>query len=136
MVCLLLAGCATDYSYYTNPSGAGYNQSVFGLLCENCNREFCMSAAQWNSDNQYMVCPYCGRTQDKTMARNRWVYAANQQQAYNNQATGQALLGMAAGMQQAQQQAAANQQQIIQNYQNNVNKQGTIFNPIYIKERQ
>lgn len=139
LLIIFLSGCATT-EYYTNPQSAGYTQQGLGGLCEACNREFLFSGYQLNNQVN-ITCPYCGRTQNLQMAANRWTYAVQQQ---NNAAWGQAVLGMASGVQQAQQQQAivqqnaANQmaaygQQMYQNSQQRANQLGTVTNPVNVK---
>jgi len=135
----LFSGCVTS-EYYTNPQSAGYNEKVFGCLCENCNRVFHVSYAD-SKNYENATCCYCGHTQNLLMASRRFDYAATQQQAANNQQ-------MVAGILQAQstyyqqtgiaQQNAANQmanygQQMFQNSQQRANQQGTVTNPINVK---
>lgn len=213
-----LAGCATT-EYYTNPQSAGYSDQVWGGLCENCNRMFTYSSAQFygternnmrgvdpaewglkkdmtqqdvinilgkpirvendnpisasylgeiwywpgrkviftkhtnNADNfklyccisleqtgiraiDNITCPYCGRVQDIKMAANRWTYAVQQQQVYNNQqAMGQALQGMSNVM-QAQREGAHRRTQIILDHMNQNKRQpgDSPLNPIYTKK--
>ena len=138
---LFLAGCATT-EYYTNPSSEGYYQQGLGGLCQSCNRQFAMSGYQLNNIES-ITCPYCGMAQNTRMAANRWNYAIQQQQAYNNQ---QALANFASNMQQIQQQHAEKRQQIILDHMSKTSNQPTTtlqptiqpgdspLNPIYIKK--
>jgi len=83
-ICLavLLSGCATT-DYYTNPNSAGYYQQGLGGLCQNCNRQFAISAHQLNNVEN-TTCPYCGTTQNTKMASNRYTYEAQKAQTVAN----------------------------------------------------
>lgn len=137
---LILAGCATT-DYYTN----GYSQTVYGGLCENCNRAFGLTSEIVNTCST-AICPFCGREQDLKMSMNRYNYAVQQQQAYNNQqAMGQLMQGMG-NIMQIQRDSAQRKQQIILDHISRTSSQPTTtiqptmqpgdsrFNPIYIKK--
>ena len=115
LLCAAISGCATE-AYYLDSQSAGYNQQVWNCVCEGCGRVFTISSSQYDSGAPVSCC-YCGVAQDPRLARNRGKYAEQQQQTYNNQqAAAYALQSYTA----INQQAAANRQQIIQNFQNNV----------------
>lgn len=81
-IAIILSGCATT-DYYTNPNSAGYSQQNFGGLCQNCNRQFTISAQQLNTVEN-ITCPYCGVAQNTKMASNRYTYEAQRTQSNAN----------------------------------------------------
>ena len=131
-VCLILfiSGCATLPSdYYTNPNSAGYNESVFGAICEHCNRLLSFSAAQFNT-NREMTCCYCGHPQNLQMAHNRFLYAQQQANAIANQ---QAAAAFGEAWRESQQANRQRTNQIIQGLFDYGSRQGTRTNPYHVK---
>lgn len=141
LICLLIAvmflsGCALT-GYYTDPQKAGYNQQIWNCLCEKCNRVFVISTSQYDS-GAYISCPYCGQSQDPRLARNRGVYAEQQQRAANSQAYWQASQQQRAALQQKQNELLREMQEESRRRQEEIIHPplGSQQNPIYIKERE
>ncbi len=115
----------------------GINQNeaqhtIFGALCEQCERYFTFNSAQWNSSSK-ITCPYCGRTQDIKMAANRYTYLRQQQEQQSNQETA-TIIGRA--YQNYLQRSSETRQQNVQSLQksfSDINKPGSAWNPIHIK---
>jgi len=129
---LLVMGCGPGISYYTNSSSQGYRQQALGALCEKCNRQFNISGYQLDYIAN-ITCPYCGHAQDTRMASNRWGYAVQQQQAYANQASMQAIGQTLQNINQIQRESAQRKQQIYQDHINKSSQLGTSINPINVK---
>lgn len=116
---MLLSGCAT----------VSYDEAqhqVYGGLCEQCERQFTFTTEQWNNFSQ-ITCPFCGRTQDLKMAYNRYVYLQQQQEQENQKQRDLASQRAASNFFQTYQrnleQSNQNKQQIIRDYQNNIQNQ-------------
>lgn len=137
---LFLSGCATvDSTYYTNPNNSGYTQNVFSGLCENCNRIFLFSKQLYDSTENVQCC-YCGHIQNLKMAYNRYTYLQQQQQEQKAELTVQQLFcGFNQSLQKAREESTARRQKAYEEYQQNLrelNRPGTAWNPIYVKERK